>query len=552
MNILVKRALMQLGGDKEVHDAINKIVAEIGMGSFDIESTDDNSGNDSSNLQENDFVDCRIKSIRFSDFRLFPKQYNEDFGLSFQNDKKPASCIFLGANGTGKSSIFSALEYAYTGRSSHRDEVCGIDTYLNYAFDDKGTSSLTLFMSSGDCMKIGISNNTAMDYPRSFFCSEHDINIISKEQNLARFVLEQTGYADLWKLKSKLENKISKLSNVGTQGGILSGKRKREVLIELKKMTDAKINELNYFSDLESIDEEEFKKEHLLFKARWEKFKSPVNVNSKIINPQAKSASVKIDQSEVAKLLEMYKTLSRVMNEEMLDELRELVASMDSINDSDDNEEIAKEISTLKTVQANVMKIIGSLFKEICTDFSEFIEKELKYFSPSRNEDVFTFFTKDDNYISLSIKADGHKDSFTTDAPSYLNTFRFRIYCVLLKVSLSIWSMKKTKTVMPIVIDDIFSSSDFDNNNRLDKFIYNICELYNRQINEICKCNIPLQLIILTHDNQAKYALEKGLNAAKNHKLVTSDVITKRIFSPIDIKGHESKFRKGDFINLYI
>ena len=551
MNILVKRALKQMGGDKEVLDAINNIVASLGIGPFDTESEEDKNG-DSLNVQEKDFVDCRIKTIRFSDFRLFPKQYNGDYGLSFQNDKKPSSCVFIGANGTGKSSIFSAMEYAYTGYSSHREEVYGIDTYLNYAFEDKGTSSLSLYMSSGDCKKIGIPNNTVMDYPRSFFCSEHDINIISKEQNLARFVLEQTGYADLWKLKSELENKISKLSNVNIQGSKLSGKRKREVLIELKKMSDAKIEELNRFSDLESIDEVELKKEHLLFKARWDILKSPVTINSKNLNPQATSTTTEIDKSAVAKLLEMYKTLSKVMNEEMLDELRELVASMDTINDSDENEEIAKEISTLKTAQTILMEIIGSLFKEICADFSKFIEEELVYFSPSKNEDIFTFFTKDNNYISLSIKADGHKDPFTTDAPSYLNTFRFRIYCILLKVSLSIWYMKKSKTILPIVIDDIFSSSDFDNNNRLDIFIYEICELYNRQIKEKCKCNIPLQLIILTHDNQAKYALEKGLNTAKIHKMLTSDVISKRIFSPIDIKGHEREFRKADFINLYI
>ena len=317
-------------------------------------------------------------------------------------------------------------------------------------------------------------------------------------------------------------------------------------------MSDAKIEELNRFSDLESIDEVELKKEHLLFKARWDILKSPVTINSKNLNPQATSTTTEIDKSAVAKLLEMYKTLWKVINEEMLDELRELVASMDTINDSDENEEIAKEISTLKTAQTILMEIIGSLFKEICADFSEFIEKELVYFSPSKNEDIFTFFTKDNNYISLSIKADGHKDPFTTDAPSYLNTFRFRIYCILLKVSLSIWYMKKSKTILPIVIDDIFSSSDFDNNNRLDIFIYEICKLYNRQIKEKCKCNIPLQLIILTHDNQAKYALEKGLNTAKIHKKLTSDVISKRIFSPIDIKGHESEFRKADFINLYI
>lgn len=49
MNILVKRALKQMGGDKEVLDAINNIVASLGIGPLDTESEDDKSG-DSSNV----------------------------------------------------------------------------------------------------------------------------------------------------------------------------------------------------------------------------------------------------------------------------------------------------------------------------------------------------------------------------------------------------------------------------------------------------------------------------------------------------------------------
>ena len=112
--------------------------------------------------------------------------------------------------------------------------------------------------------------------------------------------------------------------------------------------------------------------------------------------------------------------------------------------------------------------------------------------------------------------------------------------------------MKKIKKILPIVIDDIFSSSDFNNSNRLDYLIFNIFSLYHRHINKGCNCDIPLQLIILTHDNLAKLSLEKGFKASMMARKLTSDMISKRIFAPNDILVKENVFSKDNVINLYL
>lgn len=551
MNNHVKRILLQLCEDSGLSDAIIKIVADLGLGKI---GTEFYPAGDSSEIVSSDFIDCRIRSIEFSDFRLFPKLDNECFGLSFIKGSRPASCIFIGANGTGKSSIFSALEYAYTGHSSHKEEACGADSFLNYAFSDKGHSSLTIDLCSLESKKvIDLSTNSTMDFPLSSFCSEYDIVYLSKEQELAKYVLEQTGYKDLWTIKNEIEQRIINLRKSQIPENSISSKRIREVLLELKDMSDDKRNEASRLSQSESIDENECNKTHLLFKARW-KTLMPLPVESgKQLDPIAGSSSQDIIDGKAAnKLLNMYKALYTVASEEGIERLSELVNDIESKTEKDDNEEIANEIDVLSTVQSKINTIIDNLLKEICDEYAFFIEDTLSAFSSSNDKEEFKLSTNDISQISLSIKVEDNKDVFTANPQSYLNTFRFRLYCIILKVSLSIWYMNKTRTVLPIVIDDIFSASDFDNNNRLDHLIYDICSLYKRQINDKCNCHIPLQLIILTHDNQAKYSLDKGINSAKMSGLLTSEIINARIFSTKDVLKHKHKFLKDGFINLYL
>lgn len=547
MNKLVELTLQQLCGDENIQSAITKIVADSGLGTFDPEAKD-NSDN-----QANEYMDYRIKSIKFSDFRSFPKLENKTFGLSFTTDSKPSSCIFLGSNGTGKSSIFTALEYAYTGHSSYKESSNEPDSYLNYAFSGKDTTSLSLDICSEKSIReIDTSNNATMDYPLSFFCSEIDINTLSQEHDLTKYILEQTGFADLWKIKCEIANKIDRLSNSQIPENSISSRRIREVLLELKNMTAEKRKEASRLSQLETIGEEEMEKRHHLFLARWNTLKTTTVVTGKQLSVADSSSATSIDETAASKLLNMYKELSSLVSEDGLDKLRELVSNMETITENDDNEGITKEIDILGTVQGKVEIIIRDLLDEIIDGYANFIENIMCHFSSPNEKEKFEFVRTGDTNISLVINVTGHKEPFTATPRSYLNTFRFRLFCIILKVSISIWYMKKTKKILPIVIDDIFSSSDFNNSNRIDYLIFKIFSLYDSHINKGSNSDIPLQLIILTHDNQIKLSLEKGFKAAMLSGTPRSDLINKRIFAPNDILANEEKFSKENVINLYL
>ena len=63
--------------------------------------------------QVNEVRDYRIKSMEFLNFRYFCSfggENNKNFGINFTRNGNPCSLFLVGGNGTGKSSVFSALE----------------------------------------------------------------------------------------------------------------------------------------------------------------------------------------------------------------------------------------------------------------------------------------------------------------------------------------------------------------------------------------------------------------------------------------------------------
>ena len=67
--------------------------------------------------------------------------------------------------------------------------------------------------------------------------------------------------------------------------------------------------------------------------------------------------------------------------------------------------------------------------------------------------------------------------------------------------------MKLKDIRVPIVIDDVFNASDFENNLRLEYFVYNIYKAYDSM-----SFDEPLQLIVLTHDEMVLNAFRNGAN----------------------------------------
>ena len=84
------------------------------------------------NDEESDYrKDMRICNLEFSDFRTFPSSEEKRYCVDFVKDENPVSLFLVGQNGTGKSTLFTALEMISLGRSSFAEDA-GVseDNYL--------------------------------------------------------------------------------------------------------------------------------------------------------------------------------------------------------------------------------------------------------------------------------------------------------------------------------------------------------------------------------------------------------------------------------------
>jgi len=77
----------------------------------------------------------------------------------------------------------------------------------------------------------------------------------------------------------------------------------------------------------------------------------------------------------------------------------------------------------------------------------------------------------------------------------YFNTFRFRLFCTMVSVSVVIAARKNSGINLPLVLDDVFYASDYNSKTTFKEFILTILELFKRFNSEM-----PLQIILFTHD----------------------------------------------------
>ncbi|WP_288684395.1 hypothetical protein, partial [uncultured Eubacterium sp.] len=153
------------------------------------------------------------------------------------------------------------------------------------------------------------------------------------------------------------------------------------------------------------------------------------------------------------------------------------------------------------------------------------------------------------------------KGRFHATPFQYFNSFRFKLFCVTLKICLSLYWMKRNKTIVPFVIDDVFNANDFNNGLKLVHFVYNIYKWYDVKLQRADNCKIPLQLIMFTHDDLMLSAFKKGFMYMSETDLIENRYCKKsldnlrcgRIF-PYKSIEHEYKNKGSDkeFKNLYI
>lgn len=249
------------------------------------------------------------------------------------------------------------------------------------------------------------------------------------------------------------------------------------------------------------------------------------------------SLVVTYDQSDIFKVLNdrfaIYHSLEKQMTKYRIDE-----------NKMKDLEGKIKIMTLYRTTLINELaNVISSLDKE-CIEFIKVVMS--KFFIEPKEKLEILFNSSENGTVDIDIAIYLGDNEESVSVKNYFNTFRFRLFCVLLRVSIALLLMKKHNINLPLIFDDVFYASDYKNREQLSFFIEKLYEVSEKYIP-----SNKLQVIFFTHD---ELILEIFHQAMKSR----NDIIYGRLYDCdylLNEKYDRSiKFggKNYDFKNLYV
>lgn len=215
--------------------------------------------------------DYRLRRILLSNLRGIPGKHNsKDYGISFEsNNNSCQSMALLGMNGTGKSSIYDALEYMYCGeigeaKIRHNNNL-NDEEYKKYLVRDNNSfNNLSCYIETVDSSydihsgHIFTESEIKNIVPESHFISEHNVIDMGRchygsehdGRTIHKVIAEQLGLSDFMQFSKSVKELVSYRRT--TEISRLS-KNKKEIGNLLKELDKSKefLNEkLSKLSDL--------------------------------------------------------------------------------------------------------------------------------------------------------------------------------------------------------------------------------------------------------------------------------------------------------------
>jgi len=187
------------------------------------------------------------------------------------------------------------------------------------------------------------------------------------------------------------------------------------------------------------------------------------------------------------------------------------------------NEEINKSFAPIKLI---VEEVLESYFKIDNREIDLEISKQPEEYDEETGEVLSEIII-----AQLKIK---NKDIPPQPVNKYLNTFHFRLFSTMVGISIAIASRKNTKVNLPLVLDDIFYASDFENRTTVEHFLKHIFNAFKEYTPEM-----PLQLILFTHD---QLIFESAIKVIQ--EIEDSDIAFAKLFP------YKEAEDKGDYQSL--
>lgn len=515
------------------------------------------------------FRDYRLVDVRLLNVRLFPFDQSIPYGLDFTNNNNEACSSFIvGNNGFGKSSVYCALEYLYTGSCSYASRMNEQpQRYLTNLFVEKmpeGHKTMNIVGRNPDLTYIQSVEKHPVGIPAAF-TSDYDIEEFERsDDNLYNYVLRGMGYEDvLIFLRQRLQPKIREkqeryrwLQNyLQSDDAELNAKDyqliKRE-LVQLSELTDEKkADKLLRFSNSKKVNDllKKLRKGEIaldtkkeLFSDEWAYLISNMELTGSL-GVELKRRRRRIvgsddstpPQDEVTLRIRRIKTLYKKLSffyqmlglpdarkdryyrfhvvtvaEKLDKEYNEKDKQRDVTDPVKELERLRKELEILVVLERAIVQRLTVVLQEYYNTFGTFIEDTMTAFSFNGGYTEKFHIIFDDSTLRFKLElrdAHGEEPLSEISPRAYFNTFRFKLYALSFRLTLAFTYMKKNNVLIPIVIDDVFSASDFENGLKIEQFVYNIYKVYTEQLHY----SQPLQLILLTHDEMILNSFRRGI-----------------------------------------
>ncbi|WP_445748862.1 hypothetical protein [Polaribacter sp.] len=136
---------------------------------------------------------------------------------------------------------------------------------------------------------------------------------------------------------------------------------------------------------------------------------------------------------------------------------------------------------------------IKEVVEEIMNEFideKESINLVLSLEKIDRNIDGEIFQTE----VIMAKIIQNNGESTTPDI--YFNTFRYKVFCLMISLSIALSTRMRYKVNLPLVMDDLFFASDFISKNSFSIFLQKIIGLFYKYTPDM-----PLQFILFSHDD---------------------------------------------------
>lgn len=525
---------------------------------------------------EDDIKDGRVKNLVFSNFRTYPgvKQY----GLSFVNGENKVSSVFLvGGNGSGKSTLYTALEKLYKGESSYASLMSNDEEeYLTFGFDKYTLNEAKRWEVECQLAEIRTSivnsfrgNLVSPISVPAFFCSDIDVQCMKQNKSLFLWILEQMGYG-------KLEKCLNAVSDLLKDYRTLQEDMTAKTYYTPEDYAEIMDAVIEYESELHdgeikaySSQMEDMSIKHHLFAKKWNELNLSTVVNSenqlenlKVPNEQAKDSSLSL-QLRKDTLMKLYKKLA-----EQLDNIKGEGSKRETIlalgreqQDTIKNEiltdtalsvsELEDKIRCFEKIESLLQNLQIQIVSEFIDEYGKDIEQTITDFS--NHGEKFEFTNDNIKNVNLSIHCE-LKGTYNTFPHQYFNEFRFKLYCITLKLAIAFNWMLKNQKSLPIVIDDVFNANDFENSIKLEQFAYFIKKMYN---DKVLAKGFPsdLQMILTTHDELVVDSFRRGYNGlecsdAASMKMDRFPLIVGRIYRLEEIDSFYPS-KKTEFKSIY-